>query len=133
MLELVAHYGRGPVPVTAVAAQQGISAKYIHQLMIDLRAAGLVRAVRGPGGGYELARGPAVITAQDVVAALEGDHAPVACVKDAGSCPRSRHCAVRDVWCDVAAAVDEVLSGLTLEQLADRQRTKKHQAADYNI
>lgn len=133
MMELSRHYGHGPVAVDVIARNQEISGKYIHVIATGLRAAGLVRAIRGPNGGYELTREPSAITALDVVSALEGKSAPVDCVADATSCPRSGQCAARDVWCEVASAVDGVLSGLTLEQLAARQRAKREEPATYYI
>lgn len=133
MMELAGHYGLGPTSVAAIARSQGISGKYIHLLVMGLRSAGLVRTVRGPGGGYELAKAPSSITALDVVSALEGRSVPVECVADASSCPRAGRCAARDVWCEVASAVDGVLSGLTLEQLAARQRAKVEEPVSYCI
>jgi len=88
MMELAANHGRGPLPVDAIAANQGISRKYIHFLMTGLKNAGLIRPVRGPNGGFELTRDPASISALDVISVLEGWKAPVECVVDAGSCPR---------------------------------------------
>jgi Rrf2 family protein len=125
MMELASNYGRGPMPVENISKSQGISGKYIHVLAAGLRSAGLVRAVRGPSGGYELDRRPSDITALDVVAALEGKRVPSDCVTRASSCPRARFCAARDVWCEIASAIDGVLSGLTLEALASRQRAKR--------
>ncbi|MDY0003243.1 MAG: RrF2 family transcriptional regulator [Polyangia bacterium] len=133
MMELAGNYGKGPMPVVAIAKNQDISGKYIHVIVMGLRSAGLVRTLRGPSGGYELARAPAEITALDVVAALEGRNAPVECVADEGSCPRTGRCAARDVWCDVASAIDGVLSALTLEQLAARQRAKAEEQPSYCI
>jgi len=133
MMELAGHYGRGPMPVDAIARKQDISGKYIHILVMGLRSAGLVRTVRGPSGGYELTKAPAAITALDVVSALEGRSAPVECVADTASCPRAGRCAARDVWCDVASAVDGVLSGLTLEQLSARQHAKAEELPSYCI
>ncbi|HOX42471.1 MAG TPA: Rrf2 family transcriptional regulator [Myxococcota bacterium] len=125
MLELASHSGQGALRVEQIARRQGISAKYIHVLVSSLRSAGLVNTVRGPNGGCTLARSPSAITALDVVAALEGASAPVECVLDAAGCKRSAECATREVWCEVAAAMDRVLAGLTLEQLARRQRDKE--------
>ena len=122
MAELAGSYGQGPVSADVIARNQDISGKYIHLLVMVLRSAGLVRSVRGPGGGYELARKPSSITALDVVSALEGSSAPAECVTDAAYCPRASRCATRDVWRDVSSAVDGVLSGITLEQLSARQR-----------
>jgi Rrf2 family transcriptional regulator, cysteine metabolism repressor len=133
MVELAFHYGRGPLLVETIARNQGISGKYIHVLVTSLRAAGLVRAVRGPNGGYELTRNPSRVTALEVVSALEGKNAPAECVSDASVCSRADQCAARDVWCEVASAIDGVLSGFTLEQLSLKQSTKHQEAATYHI
>ena len=123
MMELAGHYGRGPMPAEAIAKNQAISSKYIHVLVMRLRTAGLIRSVRGPGGGYELAKEPSSITALDVVSALEGAIVPVECAKNPSSCPRGDCCAVREVWSEMASAVDGVLSRLTLEELWLRQQS----------
>jgi Rrf2 family cysteine metabolism transcriptional repressor len=133
MMALVDNHGRGPTLAEEIAKSQSISRKYIHLLMIGLKSAGLVRTVRGPSGGYELARAPSAITALDIVAALEGSLAPVECVGDPGCCARSLACAPRDVWCEVAAAINGVLSGLTLEHLALRERAKQRNSAVFQI
>lgn len=133
MMELANHYGQGPMPVETIARNQDISGKYIHIIVMDLRSAGLVRSVRGPNGGYELAKTPTAITVLDVISALEGKCIPVECVADTAFCSRAGHCAARDVWCDVASAVDEILSALTLEQLAAKQRSKDEQPPSYHI
>lgn len=133
MIELAARHGQGPVGVDTIAKSQGISGKYIHILMGNLRTAGLARAVRGPGGGYELAKPPSSLTALDVVQALEGKSAPVDCVMDAGHCRRAERCPSRQVWCEVGAAVDRVLSRFTLARLAARHRVKARGPADFCI
>ena len=133
MMELANNYGAGPMPVEFIAGNQGLSRKYIHVLATSLKAAGLVRSSRGPRGGYELTRRPSEITALDVISVLEGRSAPVECVLDTSVCPRADLCAVRDVWCEVASAVDGVLSGLTLDQLSARQYAKKANSLTYCI
>jgi Rrf2 family cysteine metabolism transcriptional repressor len=131
MIELASNYGNGPMLVDEIAKNQNISGKYIHVLANALRTAGLVRAVRGPSGGYEMTENPAEITALDVVSALEGKTAPVDCVANASCCPRAGQCAARDVWCDLAGAIDDVLSRITLEKLVSQQRMKQNDNAPY--
>lgn len=133
MMELASHYGQGPMAVDAIARNQDISGKYIHVIVTGLRSAGLVHTQRGPSGGYELAKEPSSITALDVISALEGRCVPVECVVDASACHRADRCAARDVWCDVASAVDGVLSAFTLEQLASKQRAKAEEPLSYCI
>lgn len=122
MIDLAQHSGRGQVVAEEIARRQNISSQYLHVLATGLRTAGLIRAERGPKGGYELTRHPAKISALDVVAALEGRCVPVECVADPKSCPRAGACSARDVWCEVASAMDGVLAGFTLQQLAQRQK-----------
>lgn len=133
MIELAAHYGHGPLAVVAISKRQDISSNYIHNLVSTLRSAGLVRTMRGPNGGHELAKTPAAITAYDVILALEGNNAPVGCVNDASCCSRSSRCAAHDLWRDVATAVDKVLSELTLETLAISQSEKQGEFINYQI
>jgi Rrf2 family protein len=119
--------------VDNISKNQGISGKYIHLLVTGLRTAGLVRTVRGPNGGYELAKNPSAITALDVVSVLEGWNAPAECVVDADACPRAGRCAARDLWRDVASAVDGVLSAHSLARLSASQRAKQEEPLDYCI
>jgi Rrf2 family protein len=133
MLELALDAGSGPTLVENIAKKQELTENYIHVLVTGLKAAGLVRSVRGPKGGYELTRSPSGISALEVITALEGKTAPVDCVDNSGVCPRASKCAVRDIWNDVAAAIDGVLSHVTLEQLARNQGAKEKQPIDYQI
>jgi Rrf2 family protein len=121
MIELASRFGKGPVQMATVARSLGISRKYLHSLLTSLRAAGLVQSTRGASGGYELARPPSEITASELVHVLEGTLAPVECVQDGKFCKRSATCIARDVWRDMGEAMEKVLVGLNLQQLADRQ------------
>lgn len=133
MIELAVHHGQGPTLVDTLAERQDLSANYIHLLMPALKTAGLVRAIRGPRGGFELTRPPAEITALQVVEALEGRVAPLDCTLDGTCCARSDRCPAREVWSEVALAVDRVLSGRTLADLADRYRALQSPPHSYDI
>jgi len=133
MLELALNYRQGPVLVDAIALSQGISGKYIHVLVGGLKSAGLLKAVRGPNGGYELARDPATITTLEIVQALEGDLSPTECVRDASCCTRAKACAAHDIWCEVGAAMAQVLAGRTLAELAQQQQAKEQTGANFSI
>ena len=125
MIDLAQAYGEGPVLVRSVADRQEVSSKYLHALLGTLKSAGLVRSVRGSGGGYALARHPSEVRLTEIVEALEGPLSVVDCVADEALCRRSASCAVRDVWLTVSEAVTDVLSSLTLEELVERQRAKE--------
>lgn len=133
MIELAARSGQGPVVMGDIAKSQGISRKYLHSLLTGLKSAGLVRSIRGAGGGYVLARSPDQMTAGDVVKALEGPFAVVDCVADSSVCERFDGCVTREVWKKVGQAAEKVLSGITIGQLAERQRDIQQQDAMYYI
>jgi Rrf2 family transcriptional regulator, cysteine metabolism repressor len=133
MIELAAQYGKGLALVESIAKNQDISPKYIHQLIIRLKSAGLVRSIRGPKGGYELARSPDTISALDVIEAMEGKTTPVECVSDSALCRRADSCVTRPIWCEIASAIDNVLGSFNLEQLASKQRLQQIATDNYQI
>lgn len=132
-IELAAAFGKGPLLGETIADNQSISGNYLHVLMGSLKSAGIVRAIRGPNGGYVLTRQPRDITAREVIEALEGQMAPVSCVRDADLCEKAHVCATHEVWCEIAQAVDAVLEKYTLADLVKRLKEKESQAVYYEI
>ena len=126
MLELASHYGEGPIELKEIARSQDISIKYLEQVIIPLRTAGLVKSARGAKGGYSLARSPSEICLFDVVETLEGPLILVDCIKDAKVCKRSPSCVTRDIWGDVSAAFQRVLKAITLEEMVRRRIEKEN-------
>jgi len=124
MLELALNSGKGPVPLRDLASRQEISAKYLEQLLIPLKGAGLVKSVRGARGGYMLARDPQIISLYDIVRSLEGPLAPVECVQDPQYCDRVGGCTVHLVWGEMGNMLVEFLSNMTLAELVEKQKEK---------
>jgi Rrf2 family cysteine metabolism transcriptional repressor len=122
MMELALREGTGSVQLREIAKAQHVSAKYLEQLAIPLRHAGLLRTERGPTGGYELARPSTAITALDVVEAVEGPLALLDCIGRTAACDRTEACAARALWVQVQDAIDAVLSRTTLAQLRENQQ-----------
>ncbi len=120
MAELANSYGDGPVPVHKLAAKQNLSEKYLEQIMAPLKAAGLVKAVRGPGGGYVLAMPPSRIRLTDIFYVFEGSTAPVDCIDDPETCPLHGGCPTRRFWGELKVAIDGVLGRSTLQDLLNR-------------
>jgi Rrf2 family protein len=122
MVDLALHGKDEPVLRRDIAARQEISADYVAQLFRQLRMAGLVEGVKGPGGGYQLARDPATISAGDVVRAVEGPIAVTSCARldEDPRCPRVEDCVTRAVWLEVSQAVAHVLDSITLQRLRDQ-------------
>jgi len=124
MLELAMHGGKGPIPLRELASRQEISAKYLEQLLIPLKGAGLVKSVRGARGGYLLAKPSDQISLYDIVRSLEGPLAPVECVQDPNYCDRVGGCTVHLVWGEMGAMLVDFLSNLTLADMVERQKEK---------
>lgn len=102
----------------SVSERQGISVKYLEQLAAPLVAAGLIGSVRGPRGGYHLARPANQITAGDVLRAAEGTLAPVACLSEGTECDRRATCPTVDFWAGLQKTTTDYLDSSTLAQLA---------------
>ncbi len=133
MLELALHYGQGPVFLKDISEKQGISEKYLWQLIAPLKAVGLVNSLRGAHGGYILAKPPAQVTLKDIVVILEGSLSAVECVEVPKGCVRMQMCIARDVWKEVSEKIAQVLESITLQQMVDRQHQKEAQCQLYSI
>jgi len=131
ILELAENYGKGPLQLKAIARTQGLSVKYLEQLMIILKSAGLVQSVRGSKGGYILAKTPDEIKISDCFNCLEGPVITSQCVDNNGFCPRTADCVARELWTEVQNAIMIVLQTKTLQNLVDM--AKENRALDYHI
>lgn len=126
VIELARHYGEGPVQSAEIAARQKIPVAYLDQLLCNLRRAGIVRSVRGPHGGHELARDPRDLSLGDVVLALEGPVVPEEFVhafdpEDEGT-DWFAACAVRNAWHAAAQASQRALEATPIQSLVEQQR-----------
>ena len=117
MLELGRCFGDEPVLMGTLAEREGVSRKYLHALLTSLKSAGLVRSVRGAGGGFVLSRDPSEITLAEILYALEGSLSLVDCVADDQACDRSDQCTARQVWQELSAAIEGVIDNVTLEDM----------------
>jgi len=134
MIEFALAYPERIVSVKEVAERQGISGKYLEQIMTLLKSAGLVRAVRGMHGGYALAKAPSGIKLSDIYQVLEGPIAPVDCVDRSHSCPLEDTCATRQTWQEIKEALSGVLESTTLKDLVDRKKGRNTPAGEmYHI
>lgn len=126
MVDLALHSGEEPVARQDIAARQDISPDYVAQLFRELQDADLVEGVRGPGGGYLLARDPDQISARDIVEAAEGPIALVYCVdpESDSSCNRVDRCVTGLLWKRLSAAMKEFLDSVTLRDLCDEARQR---------
>jgi len=125
MLELAEHFGGAPVLMGTLAERQRLSRKYLHTLLTSLKAAGLVCSVRGPGGGFFLARPPGRITLSEILLAVEEPLALVDCVAERKACDWAGRCPARRVWRDLSSVIESALDKVSLESLlAPRPRAR---------
>lgn len=132
MIDLAAHYGEGPVLLREIARRQGISEKYLSNLINPLKATGLLETTRGVHGGYVLGKAPSEITMRDIVQAVEGALSLVDCVEKPSCCNRRSQCIAHELWREAAAGMAGVLGKYTLADMVERQKAKGYEAASDN-
>lgn len=120
MLDLALHHGNGPTALADIARRQGISLSYLEQLFARLRRQGLVSSVRGPGGGYNLARDSGDIHVAEVIAAVDESLDTTRCGGE-GNCHNDGPCLTHDLWQDLSDRIYSYLSQVSLQELVDRK------------
>ena len=125
MIDLGENNTGTPISLRDVAKRQGISEKYLEQIISILNKAGYVRSVRGAQGGYLLRREPKEYTVGDILRLTEGSLAPVTCVEDEDMpCERQDNCVTVIVWKKINEAINNVVDNITLQDLVDWQNEK---------
>lgn len=123
MLVLALHYDKGTIPLRTIAKEQGISEKYLEQIVNPLMKAGIVKSFRGAQGGYILTNPPEQITVGEVLRILEGSLSPVDCV-DHPNCQNADSCVSLSIWKKMKEALDEVVDAITLADMAKEYAEK---------
>lgn len=133
MLDLALNNTGECIKVKDIAARQGISEKYLEQIIAVLNKAGYVTSVRGAQGGYRIARAPEEYTVGQILRLTEGSMAPVACL-DEGSpeCDRVDTCETLEVWKELYAAVNNVIDNVTVADLVKKHKLRTENF-DYSI
>ena len=122
LVDLALNYGDGPVQTAEIAYRQGIPEAYLDQLMTTLNKFGFIISRRGPQGGHRLAMDPNEIKLSMVMATLDGNASPLDCLINPDDCVFSDSCAQQEVWKSVEEAIQNLLSSISLADLAQRQR-----------
>jgi len=118
--------GKKPVSLKQISAHEGISVSYLEQLFVHLRRAGLVKSVRGPGGGYHFAINPDQITVAKIMDVVQECMQPVnctACTQDLPACDAGRgssDCLTRPLWDKLDKTIGIFLEAVTLQDIIDR-------------
>jgi Rrf2 family iron-sulfur cluster assembly transcriptional regulator len=129
MLDLALHETKGPVTLADISANQGISLSYLEQLFACLRNKELVRGIRGPGGGYHLARPADQISIANIICAVDEWVEFTRC-KGRENCHAGQRCLTHTLWDELSAEIYDFLCGISLGDLVNRgtvQETAKRQ------
>lgn len=123
MLELAMNDTGEYMAIRTISSRQNISEKYLEQIITILNRAGFVKSVRGAQGGYKLAKAPEEYTVGMILRLTEGSLAPVACLGDeTNQCQRVSECVTLDVWKQLHDAINNVVDGITLADLVEKQK-----------
>ena len=127
LIDLAQYSTEAPVSITSISARQDLSERYLEQLMSMMKKAGLVKSVRGAGGGYVLAKDMAEISVGDVLRALEGSLEPVECagLEPDGGCKAADYCVTKYVWQRINDSISQTVDEIRLVQLVDESRRKQ--------
>jgi Rrf2 family protein len=113
------------LPLAVIAARQHISVAYLEQLFLKLRRAGLVKAIRGPKGGYRLTRAPAEISIADIMEAADESVRMNRCsVEGSDWCLGTKRCATHDLWRALGDHIGDFLGGVSLKDVLDGKFSK---------
>lgn len=128
LIDLAQYSEIEPVSISSIATRQSISEGYLEQLMSMLKKAGLIKSIRGAGGGYVLAKDVSEISVGDVLRALEGSLQPVECAafSPEDSCEASGVCVTKYVWQRINESINQTVNEISLKQLVDESKAVAH-------
>ncbi len=133
MLDLAINNTGEYIKVKQIANRQGISEKYLEQIIAVLNKAGYVKSVRGAQGGYRIAREPKAYTVGMILRLTEGSLCPVACLENSvNECERCDTCETLEVWRQLEKAINDVVDNVTIADLMERQQ-ERMQNMNYSI
>lgn len=133
LIDLAVHsQGGTPVSIMSISARHDLSERYLEQLMAMLKKAGIVRSIRGAGGGYVLARDAGDISVGDVLRALEGKLDPVDCagLDPGGECRAADSCVTKYVWKRINESINRTVDEIRLDQLVAESRKKNPESVE---
>jgi len=124
LLDLAERKDEGFIALKDIAERQGISKKYLEQIVTLLNSSDMLRTNRGYQGGYMLARAPEQYTVGQVLKITEGSLCPVACMEDEPNvCGRSGFCKTLPVWRGLERVINDYLDNITLQSILDEHKT----------
>ncbi len=119
MVDLAKHQGEGPITLASISERQFISLSYLEQLFRKLRENDLVISVRGPGGGYTLAKSPADITISHIMRAVNEEIQTTLCKNEEVGCHRGSRCETHNLWTALGQHIRFFLETVTVQDVCD--------------
>ena len=133
MIDLALRSGKGPVTLSGISQRQAISLSYLEQLFGKLRRHQIVESIRGPGGGYSLARKAAKVTVADIIIAVDEPLDATRCGgKDSchgADAATGARCMTHELWATLNEKMVDYLDSVTLQDLVDQQQQKNAEQA----
>ena len=121
MFEIANGYHSGPVTIKTIAEKQSVSIPYLEQILNTLRKAGIIKSVKGPGGGYVLSKEPAEISIGAILRELDGPVAITSCLDPKEGCMRIEGCVTHLLWKSLGQKIEAFLDNMTLQDLIEGQ------------
>lgn len=132
MIILSLHYNKGSVQIHEISEKEKIPKKFLGQILLELKKAGLLQSKRGIDGGYNLIKPPREITLAQVIRIIDGPLAPLGCVSKWAhiSCPEEKNCGLKSVMLDVRNAIVKILEGISFADVCKRTKGKLKKRAE---
>ncbi len=122
MVDIAQHNTGEWISIKDISDRQGISVKYLEQIVTSLTKSALLISSRGPQGGYKLTKSPENYTAGEILRAIEGNLAPVACLEtETNQCDRKGYCPTLSFWEGLHKAINQYVDSVTLQDLVNSQ------------
>lgn len=122
MLALAEHYDDGRISLTRIAREKRLPYRFLGQIAMKLKDAGLVDAKEGAGGGYYLVRQPSRISVGEILRTMEGSSGVARCMTEAGACPKFSTCTLPPLWTRVTHSINTAFDRLSLSTLLRNPR-----------
>jgi Rrf2 family iron-sulfur cluster assembly transcriptional regulator len=114
-----------PISIGTIANEENVSSEFLEQIFYKLKKAGVIRSIRGPGGGFVLNRSPDQITVKDILAAVGEMGGLTPCtLRRRTLCDRPVPCSAHGIWTGLQDRISEYLSGITLKDIVDKNGRK---------
>ncbi len=119
MFEISQNFEKGPITIKEISERQALSVSYLEQILNTLRRGGIIKSVKGPGGGYVLSREPGDISIGSILKTLEGPVAITSCLDPREGCIRIEGCVTHLLWKELGKKIEAFLDDMTLKDLLE--------------